>query len=70
MSDIIKKEWTERWKDENRMNEEDWYKKYKLSSFYLRYISLIEHLHKIASLRNVRSKFVLWYFEHFIPKYL
>ncbi len=70
MSDIIKKEWIESWKDKNRMNEEDWYKKYKLSRFYLRYTSLIEHLQKIASLRNVRSKFVLWYFEHFIPKYL
>ena len=70
MLDIIKRQWIERWKDKNRMKEEDWYKKYQLSSFYFRYISLIEHLRKIASLRNVRSKFVLWYFEHFLQKYI
>ncbi len=27
MSDIIKKQWIERWKDKIRMNEVDWYKK-------------------------------------------
>ena len=70
MSDIIKKQWIERWKDKIRMNEVDWYKKYNLSSFYLTYIDLIEHLRYISSLQNVKSKFILWYFEHFIPNYL
>lgn len=70
MSDIIKKQWIERWKDKLRMNEVDWYKKYNLSSFYLTYIDLIEHLRYISSLQNVKSKFILWYFEHFIPNYL
>jgi len=69
MSDIIIGEWIERWKDRKRMTEENWYIKYNLCNFYFRYICLIEHLQKISSLRNVKSKFVLWYFEHFISNY-
>jgi hypothetical protein len=64
MSKMIIEQWIERWKDRKRMNEEDWYKKYKLSAFYYKYINLI------ASLRDTKSKFSLWYFEYFIPNYL
>jgi hypothetical protein len=70
MSDIIIGEWIERWKDRKRMKEENWYRIYHLGNFYFRYINLIKHLQKISSLQNVRSKFVLWYFEHFLQKYI
>jgi len=70
MCDYIKDEWTERWKDRAEMREEDWYKKYFLGDFYFKYIGLIEHIRDISTLQNVRSKFILWYFEHFLPYYL
>jgi len=38
MDDIIKEQWIERWKDKIMMKEIDWYRKYKLSNFYLTYI--------------------------------
>ena len=70
MCDYIKDEWTERWKDKAEMREEDWYKKYFLGEFYFKYVGLIEHIHDISTLQNVKSKFILWYFEHFLPYYL
>ena len=70
MSDIISEQWIERWKDKNIMKEENWYNKYQLSVFYSRFINLISILQKIALLRDTKSKFVIWYFEHFIPNHL
>ncbi|HEC38597.1 MAG TPA: hypothetical protein ENI29_10200, partial [bacterium] len=63
MCDIIKNEWIERWKDKAEMREEDWYKKYYLSDFYFKYVGLIKHIRYISTLQNVKSKFILWYFE-------
>jgi len=52
------------------MREEDWYKKYYLGDFYFKYVGLIEHIRYISTLQNVKSKFILWYFEQYIPNYL
>ncbi|MBD3255420.1 MAG: hypothetical protein GF383_10020 [Candidatus Lokiarchaeota archaeon] len=63
----IKQEWIFRWKDKNISGIREWYKKYGFSGLLKEYEKTIERLKKICTSSSLKSKFIFWFFQSFVP---
>jgi len=62
----IKQEWISRWREKSTLNEQEWYEKYSFADLFREYTQNLNLLKERFLSRNLKSKFIFWYFQCFL----